>query len=166
MITRKTANYRRSKGAVLIVSLILLMIMTLIGVSAIDTSTLQSQMTRNSLYARNLYQKSLSEIEAQYEKMRGSQYLTDVLTANPLPDKDNDPGLAITDDKVETYDPNDPYSQNVVVSFSGNGPPPSGYSLGLFIGKNFEIDSTSAVTGTGSESYQTQGLNYPAPATD
>lgn len=166
MINRKTSSYRKSQGAVLIVSLILLMVMTLIGVSAIDTSTLQSQMTRNSLYARNLYQKSLSEIEAQYNKMKGSQYLTNVLTASPLPNKDDNPGLEIADSAVETYDATDPYSQSVVVSFSGNGPPPSGYSLGLFIGKNFEIDSTSSVTGTGSESDQTQGLNYPAPATD
>lgn len=163
---RNTAHYRKSQGAVLMVSLILLLVMTLIGVAAIDTSVLQSQMTRNSLYARNLYQKSLSEIEAQYEKMKGSQYLSNVLTASPLPSKDNDPGLELADTAVETYSANDPYSQSVVISFSGNGPPPSGYSLGLFIGKHFEIDSRSTVTGTGSKSDQTQGLNYPAPATN
>jgi len=140
--------------------------MTLIGVAAIDTSALQSQMSRNSLYARNLYQKSLSEIEAQYEKMKGSQYLSKVITASPLPSKDNEPGLEIVDSAVETYSAGDPYSQSVVVSFSGNGPPPSGYSLGLFIGKYFEVDSISEVTGTGSQSDQTQGLNYPAPASD
>jgi len=166
MVSKKTGSYQRSQGAVLIVSLILLMIMTLIGVAAIDTSSLQSQMSRNSLYARNLYQKSLSEIEAQYEKMKGSQYLTDVLTASPLASKGNDPGVEIADTAVETYDAGDPYSQSVVISFSGNGPPPSGYSLGLFIGKNFEVDSISSVSGTGSQSDQTQGMNYPAPAND
>lgn len=163
MMQRRSSSYQKSQGAVLLVSLVLLTAMTIIGVAAIDSSSLQSQMARNSLYAQNLYQKSLSEIEAQYEKLKGSDYLTSVLTAVTTVGPDNDPGLTIGDYSAETHDPNDAYTQAVTVSFTGNGPPPSGYSVGIFIGKNFEVNSVSTVAGTGSESDQTQGLNYPAP---
>lgn len=163
MIQRRSASHHKSQGAVLLVSLVLLTAMTIIGVASIDSATLQSQMARNSLYAQNLYQKSLSEIEAQYEKLKGSDYLTSILTAVTTIGPDNDPGISITDANVETHDVNDAYTQSVSVAFTGNGPPPSGYSVGIFIGKNFEVNSVSTVTGTGSTSDQTQGLNYPAP---
>jgi Tfp pilus assembly protein PilX len=163
MLQRKTASYRHSQGAVLLVSLVLLTAMTIIGVASIDSATLQSQMARNSLYAQNLYQKSLSEIEGQYEKLKGSDYLESILTSVTTVGPDNDPGITIGDSGAATHDAYDAYTQSVTVSYTGNGPPPSGYSVGIFIGKNFEVNSVSTVAGTGSESDQTQGLNYPAP---
>jgi Tfp pilus assembly protein PilX len=54
IIQRTTSSYKRSEGAVLLVSLVLLTVMTMIGVAAIDSQTLQSQMARNSLFAQNL----------------------------------------------------------------------------------------------------------------
>ncbi|MCC5810795.1 MAG: hypothetical protein JJU06_10520 [Ectothiorhodospiraceae bacterium] len=41
-------NYQRQRGAALIISLMLLLIMTLIGVTAMQTSTLQERMAGNS----------------------------------------------------------------------------------------------------------------------
>lgn len=140
--------------------------MTIIGVAAIDTSALQSQMTRNSLYARNLYQKSLSEIEAQFKKTNDLEFMTEIMTGEDIASLDNDAGIEVLESDLETYDPNDPYSQSLTFTYVGEGPPLSGYSLGLYVGRNFEIDSISIVDGTGSESDQTQGLNYPAPASD
>jgi hypothetical protein len=137
--------------------------MTIIGVASIDSATLQSQMARNSLYAQNLYQKSLSEIEAQYEKLKGLDYMNSVSNAVTTVGPDNNPGLTLNDYAAETYDANDAYTQSVTVSYTGEGPPPTGYSFGIYIGRNYEVNSASTVVGTGSESDQTQGLIYPVP---
>jgi type II secretory pathway component PulK len=161
MIEKRTRSYHRSNGAVLLVSLVLLTVMTMIGVAAIDTQTLQSQMARNSLFAQNLYQVSLSEIQAQYYELQGLDYLTEVM--NSTTTIDSYPSIELDDAEVDTYKSDDAYSQSVVISYVGDGAPPSGYSIGLFEGKNFEVNSVAEVTGTGSESDQTQGLTYPAP---
>ena len=162
IIIKTTPSYKKSQGAILVVSLILLLVMTLVGISAIDTSSLQSQMARNSLFAQSLYQASRSEIEAQYEKLKGLPYLESVMISNTA-ESDGNPTITMADSQVETYNANDPYQQTAAVTFTGDSTPPSGYSLGLFVGKNFEVDALSQVAGTGSKSDQTQGLNYPAP---
>ena len=163
MIIPKTTSYKHSQGAVLIVSLILLLVMTLVGIAAIDSSTLQSQMARNSLFAQSLYQKSRSEIEAQLYNIQDLAYLKVLMTSTYSLGGKTYIGIYLKDTQVETYDPDDAYSQSAQLIFKGNGTPPSGYSLGLYVGKNYEFNAVSEVTGTGSISDQTQGMSYPAP---
>lgn len=172
MIERKSQSYRRSQGVILLVSLILLLGMTLVGVSSIDSSSLQSQMSRNTLYARNLYQASLSEIQAQHERLNTDNG-SGLGKINNSPTEFNagayegitttGPGIALTEADMETADATDHYSQQTFIVFSGNSPPPSGYSLGIYIGKSYEINAISTVTGTSSVSNQTQGMKRVAP---
>lgn len=172
IIRKKTPSYRASQGVVLIVALVLLLALTLIGVSAIDSSSLQSQMSRNSLYARNLYQASLSEIQAQREKMRGTERLENIVksptqyVATSYEGISFDgPGLDLgagSPNLLET-DNNAAYTYSGYVVFSGEGPPPSGYSLKLYKGMNYEINIITQVTNTTSISNQTQGVKGPAP---
>jgi hypothetical protein len=72
-------------------------------------------------------------------------------------------GIKIEDAQTETYKNDDAYTQTVTIAYIGDGPPPTGYSIGIFEGKNFEVSSIAEVADTGSKSDQTQGLNYPAP---
>lgn len=161
---RTTPSYHRSQGAIIIVALVMLLIMTLMGVASLDTTSLQSQMARNSLFAQNLYQASRSEIQAQYIKLQGLAYLESVMTSTFTDNNANlFTGITLSDTQAETHDANDAYEQEVTVVFTGDGTPPSGYSLGLFVGKNFQVDSVATVVDTASESDQSQGLNYPAP---
>jgi type IV pilus assembly protein PilX len=169
MIERKTQSYRHSQGVILLVSLILLLAMTLIGVAAIDSSSLQSQMSRNSLFARNLYQASLSEIQAQHREMDDLDYLESIHgSATEIPDTitgitTTGPGLQIADVGILTRSATDPFDQSANVVFSGTSSPPSGYSLGLYIGMSYEVNAISEVAGTSSQSDQTQGLKRVAP---
>ena len=55
----------KQSGATLIVSLILLLVLTLVGVSAIEDVTLQAHMARNSQFQVHTYQVALSEINGQ-----------------------------------------------------------------------------------------------------
>jgi PilX N-terminal len=170
---RKTPSRKRSEGAVLVVSLILLLVMTLVGIAAIDSSSLQTQMARNSLFAQSLYQNSRSEIEIQYDLMKGIAYLERIMTSTFTDGGTAYTGIQLIDGNVTTPDPqlnyvaapdpNSIYDQSANLTFTGDAAPPSGYSLGLFVGKNFEVNPVTQVAGTGSISDQTQGLNYPAP---
>lgn len=47
-IRRQTGKYRRQRGAVLIISMLLLLIMTLIGVTGMRTTTLEEKMVGNT----------------------------------------------------------------------------------------------------------------------
>lgn len=177
MMQRKTHSYHRSQGVILLVSLILLLAMTLIGVSAIDSGSLQSQMSRNSLNARNLYQKSLSEIQAQHERLNRDSGVelgrinnsTTVFVPNAVEGitntTANDPlhGVAIAETDLITASAADNYDQSALIVFAGNSPPPSGYSLGIYIGKSYEVNTIATVSGTSSTSNQTQGMKRVAP---
>lgn len=172
MIERKTQSFKREQGVILIVALFLLLAMTLIGVTAVDTSTLQSQMSRNSLTDRTLYQASLSEIQAQIEEMGYLEYLeritgsnVDILAASHPGVTIDGPGLEITgtNDLLTDDDGSDSIVYSGRVVFSGTGPPPSGYTLGLYTGMSYEVNPTASVDGTSAESNQTQGLKRAAP---
>ncbi|MEE8056241.1 MAG: PilX N-terminal domain-containing pilus assembly protein [Pseudomonadales bacterium] len=173
MIERKTQSYRRSQGVILIVSLVLLLAMTLIGIAAIDTTNQDSKMARNTLCARNVYQISLSEVQAQHARLNSDDGL--VLgsinnSTNSFSNLDSigitvaGPGTYLPDSSTETGDPADPYNQEVYIVFSGNQPPPSGYSLGIYIGKGYEVNSMASITNTSCNSNQTQGMKRAAPA--
>ncbi|MFA7552719.1 MAG: PilX N-terminal domain-containing pilus assembly protein [Spongiibacteraceae bacterium] len=168
MIERTTSSYHHAQGAVLIVSLILLLAMTLIGVAAIDSSSLQSQMATNNQRARSLYQATLSEIQAQYRKLAGLDYLNSVKNSatsisDTLPGVSiGGPGLILTGDDIITARPT--LTQEAYIVFTGeNNAPLSGYSLNDFGVYSYEINAISEVTGTNTQSDQTQGLQRPVP---
>ncbi len=167
-------SYHRSQGVILLVSLILLLAMTLIGISAIDTASLQSQMSRNTMFARNLYQCSLSEIQAQHRLLnRDVNELIKINTSDTEIQSYSEggskgitttgPGISKSGSDLETSDNNCADEQSAAIVFAGNAPPPSGYSLGIYIGKAYEVNSISTVAGTSSQSDQSQGMKRVAP---
>ena len=80
-------SHIRQQGAVLMVSLILLLVMTLLGIAAIDLSQLQSQMARNSLLSQYLHQIAYSEIQAQVKALADPDYLDSVTTSTTTLEK-------------------------------------------------------------------------------
>ena len=169
LIERRSQHYRRCQGAVLIVSLMLLLAMTLIGIAAIDTSSLQSQMANNSLKARNLYQASLSEIATQTKSpMNTTWYLTtiqdsDTEILNALSGiTTSGPGFNLADTDFITHDNTDAVHQSGAVVFRGTGAATES-SLKDFQTYNYEINVISVVTGTSAISNQTQGVARLGP---
>lgn len=163
-----TPSRSKSSGAALLVSLILLLIMTLIGISAVDNVTLQSQMVRNSQWAQDTYQIALSEIQKRIKDMNEmnldddevylADYLNEVMTA-----PDDTISYSSSDPEFELIDASALASQSVSVGYQGIGAPPSGYEIGDFVGQLFTLNSVATATGSGVDSDQTQGFNYPAP---
>ena len=68
MITRHKialprAAARRQRGAALVVGMILLMVLTLLAISGMNTATLELQMAGNAQYSENAFQASETGIE-------------------------------------------------------------------------------------------------------
>ncbi len=142
------------RGAILIVSLIMLTILTLIGVTSMDDVNLQRNMVRNNQLKIQAFDMAMSEINAQIFNL-----ITDM---NFMVDAINTPGgVNVVAALMAAAD--NPFDQTVSVSYTGEGRPPSGYSLDDYTGRMFQIDSAALLANTGSTSDQTQGLNYAGP---
>ena len=64
MSRAKLLNRSKQGGATLVVCLVLLLILTIVGVAAIESVGMQSHMARNNQFLVHSYQVALSEIEA------------------------------------------------------------------------------------------------------
>ena len=144
------------RGAVLVVSLLLLLILTLIGVASMETVVMQSQMSRNSQFSHEAFQIALSEIEGQLDS-----YQIDITplisTVNSATDTTT---LAAADFTMAGEIGN--FAQSGQLTHVGEGVA-SGTSWGCCVAYKFELNSTANLAGTGSRSDQTQGFEYTAP---
>lgn len=144
---------RHQEGATLIVSLILLLVLTIVGISTIESVNLQSLMARNSQFQVESYQVALSEIEAQLEALE--------VDLGPLTDAVTEGTETRTGDDIVMQP--DHFDQTVIYTYAGEGLPPPGYSVDIYVGRLFELNSRAQMDNTGIFSDQTQGLNYAGP---
>lgn len=160
------------QGVTLIVALVLLLIMTVVGLAATDSSKLQLLMSRNAQLQQGAYQLALSEINGQVDTYDNDiTLLMDAITTLEVVDG----GGAVTqqagvlilstvDIEMNDIASDENMEQVVELSFTGDGTPPSGFSVGSFVGKTFLVNSNANVGATGIGSSQSQGLNYAAPS--
>ena len=141
------------KGATLVVSLVLLLILTLMGISASENVNLQAHMARTSQFQIHAYQIALSEIKAQLLVLD-----TDIASLNSAAVNGTD---AQTGDEIAMQPQH--FNQTVGYAYMGEGLPQTGYSVDTYIGRLFELNSRAQVNNTGVFSDQTQGLNYAGP---
>ena len=121
---RATAS-RRQRGAVLIVSLVLLVILTLLGVSMMNTTKLEERMAANIQEATQAFQSAETGL---------SQGFNDAAAWNT--------NAAIT--QVATTIPGSTRKETseFVTSFIATTGPPSGYDVAQFQTAHFDFQST------------------------
>jgi type IV pilus assembly protein PilX len=127
------ANARRQRGAALVVGMILLMVLTLLAISGMNTATLELQMAGNAQYSENAFQAAETGVE---EALRDAR-VNGVNTANVDPEVEAAvPGSTTDDYKIRTlHDPD-----NGVTKV-----PSGGFSMGVgkgFSAYHFDITST------------------------
>jgi type IV pilus assembly PilX-like protein len=159
--------HSRQQGATLLVALVLLLVMTMIGVGAGDTATMQLQMSRNSQFEQEAYQLALSEVGAQYVSYgEDLDPLTTALSAT----------AGVGDVTVDGVEPltgaellmaAEATALNAVQTgelvYSGDGTPPSGFTIGSFVGKRFDLNTQATIASSSIGSSQTLGINFAAP---
>ncbi len=148
-----TARYRTPKrpraaapqrGAALVVGMVLLVILTLLAISGMNTATTELLMAGNERYQENAFQAAETGIERTLA----------TASFNPavLPPVDPPP---VALDNGDSY--------TAFVQPRGTSPPPPGYSLGAFGAEHFDVQSTGA-SQRNATSTHIQGLFIVVPA--
>ncbi len=134
------------RGAALVVGMVLLLILTLLAISGMNTATTELLMAGNEKYQENAFQAAETGIERT------------IATApfNPavMPPADP-PTIPLDNDTGDSY--------TAIVQPRGTSPPPPGYSLGAFGAEHFDVQSTGASLRNATSAH-TQGLFIVVPS--
>jgi hypothetical protein len=138
------------QGSVTVIALIILVVLTLIGISATRTSNVEMRIAANVIpFKQDIYLAQGGLHREAGELGRGEYPVTNVVTASTLADETGFPPGAGTgslpgdnhelpdidgDGQIEPYD--------FEVRYVGYYPPPTGYSVIHFSRYDFEVDST------------------------
>jgi Tfp pilus assembly protein PilX len=156
---KKSAN-----GAVLIVSLVMLTILTIIAVGTMTDTNLQTNMARNSQISLRAFNVSLSELKAQFQASRDNDLINNGQTyqqvLSDVYQRETDHQLLPAD--LEMSGADNPFAQTVTISFLREGICGGGNEIGgsALI---YEINATSMLDNTGINSDQSFGICYPNP---
>ena len=140
-------KFRRQRGAALVVGMILLLVLTVLAISGMNTATLELQMAGNAQYGQNAFQSAENGIE---RAMRVGNYTT--AAATPL---DSVPDHFKT---MTTFN-----NDNGVTDV-----PEGGYSMGVGTGfKAYHFDVASTGTADrGASSTQNQSFYIKGQASE
>lgn len=151
-------------GAVLIISLVMLTILTIIALGTATDIGLQSNMARNSQISLRAFNVSLSELQAQAQSSVNNEALTDgkryLQVLSDVFQQNGEKNLVTADLKMPSGD--NPFTQEFVVSFVREGVCGGGNQIGN-TGLIFEMESSSKLDNTGINSNQTFGVCFPNP---
>ena len=137
-------RFRTQQGAALIVGMVLLVVLTLLAISGMNTATTELLMAGNEKYQENAFQAAETGIERTIA--------TAAFNPAALPPADP-PQIDLGDGN--TYE--------AIVLPRGSSPPPPGYSIGTFGAEHFEIQSTGNSLRNATSSH-VQGLFLVVPS--
>lgn len=157
---------KNQRGAVLIISLVMLTILTIIALGTMTDTNLQTNMARNSQISLRAFNLTLSELKAQFKASQDNSPLNGGAYLETLADvyQTQNPFTLPQADLLMTA-ANNPFEQDVVIRFVREGVCGGGNEIGA-TGLIFEMDSTSELNtgaGSGINSDQSFGLCYPNP---
>lgn len=157
---------RNEKGATLLTALVLLTILLLVGVATVDQVSMQTKTSQSAQFSAESYRAALSEIEAQIDDIVPAEGEFDVssLSASMAIGKEVCSQSESTGCSIQIV--TDDFSKAVEIEYTGEGAPPSGYSLGEFRGQRFEISSRASANGLNVTSDQSQGINVAVISND
>jgi Tfp pilus assembly protein PilX len=138
-MTSRNRNPRRQRGAALVVGLILLVILTLLAVSGMNTASVELVMAGNEQYRQRAFQAAGTGVE---EAVAVLATVPQTGTAKTLTKQ------AVKGTSTETYD-----ISSVYVGDDLNVP---GFSAGKFVGIHYQITS-DGFSSRNAHSQQTQG---------
>lgn len=146
---RRNGNRQRQSGAALVIGLILLLVLTLLAVSGMNTATLELQMTGNQQFSQNAFQAAESGLDRAMASGNFTTVAPTVVTDATVPDS------------LDTFDSRTEFNLD-----NGITPVPSGgFSLGVSTGfQAYHFDITSTGTAArGATSTNTQSFYIVGP---
>jgi type IV pilus assembly protein PilX len=148
------SSIARQSGAALVVGLILLVVLTLLAVSGMNTASTELRMAGNEQYRKRAFEASEAGIERS-------------IATGPF--NPNAPPTAVAATPIDAAMPDDQYS--LLITPAGSTAAPPGYSLKAFSAEHFTIQSQGFSFRQGSTyqnaaSTHTQGLFLVVPMLD
>ncbi|MEW7979430.1 MAG: PilX N-terminal domain-containing pilus assembly protein [Candidatus Sedimenticola endophacoides] len=148
----------RQRGAVLVISLVILLILTIIGVSAVRTSALDARIVANLAEDRTAYQVAETGIELQIQKV-SDVGIGDFESAYVATDKTYSPTIATGDLNMADT------SVTIEIESLGLGGYARGSSIPRFRTSRFSIHSTAERAGSKARAVHSRGLDILIPGT-
>ncbi len=143
---KEISSLKNEDGSVMVVALILLILLTVLGIAAIQTSSIEVQTAANN----NSYLLAFYSAEAARGYVEGTTALygdANLTPGSPVPfPNDADPSERFVLSALQAF--------NGTVEYTGGSNPPrgSGYAVGTFRAHGYDM----AVTGYGPRNSQTQ----------
>jgi hypothetical protein len=171
-----TVSLKNQSGVALAVGLIFLLMLTILGITAVRMGTQQTRMAANYQFQTAAFQASESQIRQIMAELRGEVappvgegiLLIEAISLglNPVTPKQR-----TVDVDTEVVDPNDSSATIKSKDFTANGQlvyqgygPVANYSLGSSItGHRFQIDSRATLANTGARAQHLQGMVRVGP---
>jgi len=153
-------NFKKQNGAVLLISIVFLLVITILGVSAVNSSTTKTQVAGNSMFTMLVYQGAESALEKSASNADLS-VLNATIAVDPIPY--DVPSDYLPDEKIAS---GGTLTSNSVVVFNGGSACPfaSGLGTSTKIKCNyFQIDAQSRLTSTNARDSHIKGLAIISP---
>ncbi|WP_372972606.1 PilX N-terminal domain-containing pilus assembly protein [Marinobacter sp.] len=155
---RLKANFCQQRGAVLVISLVILLVITLIGVAGMNSSVMQERMAANAQNANRTFQAAESSIGALLDQLYNSNLsmLRDAMQdANDLSPEQSfsvDPGEGINGTYQARY-----LGEIIITSGSSMD---ANESSTLLKGYRYELRGSATMDNTGAASTVFKGIEY------
>lgn len=142
----KFSHPEHQRGAVLMFSLVILLVMTLVGVMAMSSSTLEERMASNHWLTNKAFQAAESAIDVVF-----------VTSATNPADLSAALASGVTT-IADTLTGDSDVSSTATIQYVVQGTPPLGYDLEKFVGLHFRIEGEGKVGTAGSEAAETTNV--------
>ena len=158
---------KQQSGAVLLISLVMLLLLTIIGVSSVDDMTLQSNMTRNSQFKMQAHNTAYSESNAHFLDL--VQVFEDTQQIDLLQEVQTTTTKVFDPSGLHMASASNPFKQTLSINYTGAAGAlvtrnvSQMMEAGAYEVQRFEYNSVAWLPNSGTRSDQLQGISYPAP---
>ena len=140
-------NKSKQSGAVLFVSLMILFLMTIIGLSALNNATTDERMALNMQHQQQVFHAAESAINVVKRDIASlEQAITTGAASTPL-----------------AYTSQADVAASASATYAGCGEPAAGFSLGGFVRHEFGINASASLGASSAQANHLQGVSLLAP---
>lgn len=147
-------NYKKQKGVVLLVAIVLLLVITIIGVTAVNSSSIKTQVAGNSMFSMLVYQGAESALS------KATNFNNTIDSVILAPGELIIPGAVLPDENITAG-----ATLNSTASITYEGifdcPINSGRISSTMVKcRLFKVDATSRIRATNARSHHIKGVAF------
>jgi Tfp pilus assembly protein PilX len=153
-----TLNTHREQGVALVTALILLLVMTILGVSTVSTASMEVRMAANDQFLENAFQAAETGLDGDMARLNTGAVDAPAAIGNQAagdPPNCSAPVNGVVPELGGTF--------TTTLCFMGTGGMPEGYDIGKYNHYMFQNDSQGVVAMGQANSLQSLGMSIVGP---